>query len=123
MSENIAQLIQTAITASKEWPTKGWDVTFGPRKTPVNNLATAEAFDETFVYRLEAVAYWQRVVRSSGEAAHWGQKALDAFNKGDLADAEDCADFALLIEKPIREKAPVWEPVVKAIRKARGKAA
>ncbi len=123
MSENIAQLIQNAIAESKAWPTKGWDVTFGFRRTPVTNLEAARALDSTFVYKIEAVAYWERVERASGEAAAWGQKALDAFNKGDLQGADDCAYYALLVEKPIREKSVTWDPVVKAIWRARGKAA
>jgi hypothetical protein len=118
MHDDLIRKVEEAIQNTNEWPTKGWKTTFGPRKVEVNNLAAARDLPHTMVNRLEAVAYWVRVENSAVDAAQWGKKALEALKKDDLKEAEDCAYFCMIVEKPIREIAPTWEGVVGAIRTA-----
>ena len=123
MHDNLIQEVEAAIKKTKEWATVGWTTTFGTRKTEVNNLAAARELPDTFVYRLEAIAYWERVEKTIPETVSWGEKALAALKAGDLKGADDAASFAMWVEKPIREMAPTWEPAVNAIRAALKKAA
>ncbi len=120
MNENLIKMTETAIQATKDWTVKGWPTTFGPRKTSVNNLETAKKLPHTDVYRLEAIAYWERVKNSADDILVWGERCLASLKKGDVQDAFDAAYFAVFIEKPIREIAPTWEGVMKALMAAKG---
>jgi len=115
MGQNIEQLIQAAIDKSEKWHTEGWKVTFGTRSTEVNSLEEAEKLPRNFVYRLEAIAYWTRVKGSGAEAADWGRRALASLKKGDMTDVNDSVYYAMVVEKPINDKAPTWAPVVQAL--------
>lgn len=124
MSDDIVSMIEKAVAETKAWSTKGWLQKFGSRKVEVTNLQSALDLPDTFVYKLEAVAYWNRVNRSSLEAADWGERALEAARKGNLKDAEDKAYYARFVEHPMREQAPVWGPVFQALQaKNKGQAA
>lgn len=116
-------MAEEAVAKTKAWPTTGWTATFGTRKTEVNNLEAAMGQPNTFVYKLEAIGYWKRVEFVAPEAAAWGEKAVQALKAGDLKGADDAVSYAVWVEKPIREIAPTWEPVLKAIREAASKAA
>ncbi|MDH5654726.1 MAG: hypothetical protein OEZ34_02385 [Spirochaetia bacterium] len=116
MSQDLIKAIENAIKETEEWPTKGWKQLFGIRKTEVNSLADAEALDRTFVYKIEAVAYWTNVKNASEEAAEWGKKALEAAKAGNLKDADDKAYYALVLEKPLRSKPVTWDKVYSMLR-------
>lgn len=122
MSDMI-QMVEGALAKTKNWSTEGWVTNWGTRKTEINNLAEAEATPKEYVYRLEAIAYWKRVKNTSIEAAEWGERCLKALKSGNMVDAVDSAYYAMVVEKPMREKAPTWEPVYHALAAELNKAA
>jgi hypothetical protein len=107
--------IQKAIQEAQEWPVKGWKMEFGPKRIPVNNLEEANKLSNKFVYRQEALAYWERVAYTSEDVVQWGKKALEALKKGDIKEAKDCLYFAVIIEKPLNDKAPTWSPALHSL--------
>ncbi len=120
---DIVRMIEEASAETREWTKKGWKVTFGHRQIEANSLEAAEKLPQTEVYRLEAIAYWNRVKNAAEDALIWGGRALEDAKKGDLKGAEDAVYYAQFCEFPIREISPTWGPVFEAIRKAQGKSA
>jgi len=108
---DIALEIRQTAERSRRWAEEGWPMTFGRRQRPVNTLADAEALEESFPYRLEALSYWHRVKEAGGDAAAWGERAAASLERGDLRDADDALYFAVFLERPIRGSCPVWGPV------------
>lgn len=108
--------IEKALQVSKTWAETGWPMTFGKQLRPVNTIKEADALEESFVYRLEAISYWRRAKEAGAEAASWGERALASLKKGDLKDADDSLYFAVYLERPIRGDAPVWGPVYKKFK-------
>lgn len=123
MLDAIAQDIQRAIGSSRKWAETGWPTTFGRMERPVNSIKEAEALEKSFVYRLEAVSYWNRVRDAGEEAATWGERALASLKKGDIGDADDSLYFAVFLEKPLRSDAPEWAPVYAKLKSHRGQQA
>lgn len=115
-TKELAKDIEKALTASRSWAETGWPMTFGKQQRRVNTIKEANALEESFVYRLEAIAYWGRAKEAGGEAATWGERALKALEKGDLKDADDSLYFAMYLERPVRGDAPVWGPVYKKFK-------
>lgn len=116
MHEEIAKEIRRAVDNSRNWGETGWPMTFGRQQKPVNSLKEANALEKTFVYRLEAISYWNRVKDAGVEAATWGERALSSLQKGDLKDTDDSIYFAVFLERPVRGEAPVWGPVYEKFR-------
>jgi hypothetical protein len=112
MSGELIKAIDEAIQKSAAWHVNGWRVRFGQRQTEVNSLKEALALPNTFVNRLEAVAYWNRVQIASDEAVEWGRKAKAAAEAGRMAEAEEMVYYAIIIEKPMHgDRSPTWQPV------------
>lgn len=111
MLEEIVKDIHRAVDNSRNWGVNGWPMTFGKQNRPVNSQKDAEGLEKTFVYRLEAISYWDRVNDAGKEAATWGERAISSIQKGDLKDADDSLYFAVFLEKPVRGDAPEWGPV------------
>jgi hypothetical protein len=113
---DIALEIRQTAERARRWAEEGWPMTFGKRQRPVNTLADAQALEESFPYRSEAVSYWRRAQEAGGDAAVWGERAAAALDRGDLRDADDSLYFAVFLERPIRGNAPVWGPVYRKFK-------
>ena len=116
MSQDLIKAIEEAIKETEAWTTTGWKQLFGLRNVEVNSLAAAEALDDTFVYKIEAVAYWTNVKHASEEAVDWGKKALEAAKAGRMAEVDDYAYYSLTLEKPLRSKPVTWNKVYSMIK-------
>jgi hypothetical protein len=116
MSQDLIKAIENAIKETEEWHLKGWKQVFGFRNTEVNSLAAAEALDKTFVFRLEAIAFWQYVKNASEDASEWGKKALAAAKAGKMQDVDDAIYFALNLEKYKRSKPETWSKVYSMLK-------
>ena len=115
--------LEAAIKETEEWISKGWPVGFGVDNVIVGSVKEAEALPASFVYSLDAKAYWRRIGIVANEALEWGRKAVVAVEKGDLHEARDCAYYALFIERGFRESIPTWGPAIQALRAADKKTA
>ena len=116
MSQDLIKAIEDAIKETEAWTTTGWKQLFGLRNVEVNSLSAAEALDKTFVYRIEAIAYWINVKHASEEAVEWGKKALEAAKAGRMQEVDDTVYYALTLEKPLRIKAVTWNKVYSMIK-------
>jgi hypothetical protein len=116
MSEDVIQQVQGAVTRSRKWAETGWPVTFGPRNVEVSSLSQAKSLPKNFVFRQEAVNYWNQAQLTGNDAADSGQKALDALKSGNLAAAENALYFCQFIEKPFADSAKTWSPLYEATK-------
>jgi hypothetical protein len=116
MSEDVIYQVQEAIAVSQKWSETGWPVTFGPRHVEVSSLKQAQSLPKNFVFRQEAVNYWNQAKLTGNDAADSGQKALDALKSGDLFGAENALYFCQYIEKPFTEYAKTWLPLYEAFK-------
>ena len=124
MHDDLIKEVEKAIAGTKKWATEGWATSFGPRGTIIHNLAEANAQPDTFVYKLEAIAHWERIGIQAHEAVMWAERAVKALKAGNLNDADDCVYQGVVVEKSFNEHAPTWGDVYKKVRAARiGKAA
>jgi len=115
MSQDIQKQIESAIDQSGKWAETGWKTTFGMRQTEVNSLKDAMALPDSFSFKLEAVAYWDKVKSTGEEAADWGKKALDALKTSDEKGLADAVYFAHYIEKFYEQHSNTWKPVLNAV--------
>lgn len=120
MSQELASKIEEAIKDTKEWYTRGWNVTFGPRRTIISNLEEAKGQPDTFVYKLEAIAYWNRVKNASEDALDYGEKALASLKSGDMRSVEDYIYAAYMAERPMTEKKMTWEELYHQVQAMNG---
>jgi hypothetical protein len=119
MSEDVIYQVQEAIACSRKWAETGWPVTFGPRNVDVSSLQQAQSLPKNFVFRLEAVNYWNQAKLTGNDAADSGQKALDALKNSNLSTAENALYFCQFIEKPFAEHSKTWLPLYEAFKKKR----
>ncbi len=111
MSQEVLQLVKDATNKSLKWAEDGWKMTFGPRQTPVCSLKEANALPDTFSFKIEAITFWDRVKQAGEEAASWGEKAIDALQKGDTKGASDCVYYAYYTEKFYANYLNMWKDV------------
>jgi hypothetical protein len=111
MYEAMISELQKAVENSRHWADTGWPVTFGTRKIAVNTLREAEALPRNSVIRLEAQNYWKQAVLTGSDAGDWGEKAIDALQKGDVEGAADALYFSQYLEKPFSESSKTWQPL------------
>ncbi|NTV05425.1 MAG: hypothetical protein HGA59_02820 [Chlorobiaceae bacterium] len=116
MSEDVTYQVQEAIAVSKKWSETGWPVTFGPRNVEVSSLKQAQSLPKNFIFRQEAVNYWNQVKLTGNEAADSGQKALDALKDGNFSAAENALYFCQYIEKPFTDSSKTWLPLYEALK-------
>jgi hypothetical protein len=114
--DDITKEIRSTAEGSRRWAEDGWPMTFGRPGRAVSSLGDANALEEAFVNRIEAVAYWRRVEEAGTEAATWAERAAAALDRGDIADADDSLYFALFLERPLRSTTPVWGPVYRKFK-------
>jgi len=119
MSEDVINQVQKAIACSRKWAETGWPVTFGHRNVELSSLKQAESQPKNFIFRLEAINYWQQAKLTGNDAADSGQKALDALNNGDLSAAENALYFCQFIEKPFADYSKTWLPLYEAFKEKR----
>ena len=116
MSEDVIYQVQEAIECSRKWAETGWPVTFGPRNVEVSSLAQAQSLPKNFVFRQEAVNYWNQAKLTGNDAADSGRKALDALKNGNFSAAENALYFCQFIEKPFVECAKTWLPLYEVFK-------
>ncbi len=115
MSEEVINKVQEAIACSRKWAETGWPVTFGSRNVEVLSLKQAQLRPKNFVFRQEAVNYWNQAKLTGNDAADSGQRALDALNKGNFKAADNALYFCQFIEKPFAEYSKIWSPLYEAL--------
>ena len=71
---------------------------------------------KTFVYRAEAINYWNQAQMTGFDAGESGKLALESLKKGDLKDAEDRLYYCQYIEKPFAEFSNTWVSVHEAAK-------
>lgn len=118
MSQELIQEIEKAVESSKHWGEKGWELKFGPRQYPVNNLAEAEALKHGHAFKDEAVAYWKRAQQCGEECAEYGERAIEALKKGDMRAADDALYYAMFMEKFYEKQTRTWKPLYDKIKVA-----
>jgi hypothetical protein len=116
MIDDFIREVQEAIEYSRNWAVKGWAVTFGPRSIEVSSLKQAQALPRNFVFRDEAVNYWNQVLLAGNDTAEAGEKALAALKVGDLKAAADALYLSQYIEKPFAASAATWGPLYEAMK-------
>lgn len=116
MYDDLIRQVQEAIAYSGNWAEKGWPATFGPRNIEVSSLKQAQALPRNFVYRDEAVNYWNQVLLAGTDTADAGNKALTALKKGDLNAAADALYLSQYIEKPFAASSSTWAPLYEALK-------
>jgi hypothetical protein len=114
MSEDLIRQVEDAIACSRSWAEKGWPVTFGPRNVAVSSLKEAKSLPATFLYRQEALNYWNQARLMGNDAGDAGMKALDALKSGNMRAAHDALYLSQYIEKPLADNARTWHPVYEA---------
>ncbi len=119
MSEDVIHQVQEAIASSRKWAETGWPVTFGPRNVEVSSLKQAQSLPKNFVFRLEALNYWNQAKLTGNDAADSGQKALDALKNSNVSAADNALYFCQFIEKPFAENAKTWLPLYEAFKEKR----
>ena len=117
MYQELIQQVQEAIERSNNWAETGWSITFGPRGVDVSSLQQAQDLPKNFVFREEAVNYWNQVQLTGKDAAKAGEKALSSLEKNDLKAAEDALYLSQYFEKPFTKDAQTWQPVHQAAKK------
>lgn len=116
MSEDVVYQVQEAIDHSRKWAETGWPVTFGPRNAEVSSLKQAQSLPKNFIFRQEAINYWNQAKLTGNDAAESGQKALDALEAGDVAAADNALYFCQFIEKPFADYSKTWLPLYEAFK-------
>ena len=116
MYDDLIHQVQEAIAYSGSWAEKGWPVTFGPNNIEVSSLKQAQALPRNFVYRDEAVNYWQQVLLTGNDTAGAGRKALAALQEGNLQAAADALYLSQYIEKPFAASSATWAPLYEALK-------
>ncbi|MDH4128618.1 MAG: hypothetical protein OEV44_07700 [Spirochaetota bacterium] len=111
MNKEIIQMIKKAIDQTKEWSNKGWSITFGPGEIEVASLKQAIDLQNTFLYKEEAVSYWNTVKIISEDIIRSGEKALIALEKGDTKFAKDMIYSAQYAERPYEKYTQTWKPI------------
>ena len=111
MYEDLIKLVEKGIDRSLEWAQIGWPATFGRNGIEVSSLQQAKALPENFVYREEALDYWQNVEQLGREAATYGKKTIISLKKSDLKAAENSIYQALYIERPCERYSKTWKAV------------
>ncbi|OSM05102.1 hypothetical protein [Magnetofaba australis] len=106
--EQIISQLDQAIDAASKWADTGWTMKFGPYNDEVNSLQAAREKPETFVYRLEAIAYWEDIQEQGAETVAQGQKAKEALQNGNMMLARQAVHHAMFLEKKVNDKAPTW---------------
>ncbi len=119
MSQDVILQVEEAISGSRKWAETGWSVKFGPRRVEVSSLKEAQALPKSFVYRQEAISYWNQANLTGNEAADSGEKALAALRNNDIAVAGDVLYFCQFIEKPFAESAKTWLPLYETFQQKR----
>ncbi len=119
MSEDVINQVQEAIACSRKWSETGWPVTFGPRNTEVSSLQQAQSLPKNFVFRQEALNYWNQAKLTGNDAADSGQKALDALNNRNVSAADNALYFCQFIEKPFAEYSKTWLPLYEEFKEKR----
>ncbi len=119
MSEEVINQVQEAIACSRKWSETGWPVTFGPRNTEVSSLQQAQSLPKNFVFRQEALNYWNQAKLTGNDAADSGQKALDALKNSNVFAADNALYFCQFIEKPFAEYSKTWLPLYEAFKEKR----
>lgn len=114
MFEDFICRVEEAISCSGNWAEKGWPVTFGPRNVAVSSLKEAKSLPVTFLYRQEALNYWNQARLMGNDAADAGKKALDALKNGNMRAAHDALYLSQYIEKPVADNAGTWHPLYEA---------
>ncbi|MBF0310670.1 MAG: hypothetical protein HQL56_14195 [Magnetococcales bacterium] len=113
----LAQALESAISRAEGWAVNGWKVTFGPGNVEVNSLSAARTTPANFVYRQEAISYWQNIEMAGVETAAQGRKALEALSRNDLHAAGNALYLAVFLEKKINSGTPTWGPVQALLQK------
>ncbi len=116
MYDDLIRQVQEAIECSRNWVEKGWPVAFGPRNIDVSSLKQAQALPRNFVFRDEAVNYWNQVLLTGTDTAAAGTKALEALKRGDLQAAADALYLSQYIEKPIAASSSTWAPLYETLK-------
>lgn len=111
MYEDLIELVERGIEHSLEWARVGWQATFGRNGREVSSLQQAKELPANFVYREEALDYWQNVEQLGREAAAYGKKAIVALEGSDLEAAENAIYQALYIERPCKKYSMTWQAV------------
>jgi len=117
MSEDMIYKVQEAIACSRTWAETGWPVTFGPRNVEVSSLKQAQSLPKNFVFRQEAINYWNQAKLTGHDAAESGQKALHALKNSNISAADDALYFCQFIEKPFVEYSKTWLPLYESFKK------
>ncbi|MEI6652897.1 MAG: hypothetical protein WCL42_10035 [Chlorobiaceae bacterium] len=116
MSEDVIHQVQEAIACSRKWSETGWPVTFGSRNVEVSSLKQAESLPKNFVFRMEAINYWNQAKLTGNDAADSGQKALDALKNSNFFAADNALYFSRFIEKPFADYSKTWQPLYEAFK-------
>ncbi len=119
MSEDVIYQVEEAIASSEKWAETGWPVTFGPRNVEVSSLKQAQALPKNFVFRLEALNYWNQAKLTGHDAAESGKKALEALKSHNVHAADDALYFCQFLEKPFTEYSKTWLPLYEAFKEKR----
>jgi hypothetical protein len=107
----LIEKVDAATKTTANWATAGWPVTFGNRNTPVNSLPEAEATNDTFVNRQEALSYWKTVAELGRMCVTQGEKAKAALESGDIQAAADAVYYAKFWEHRLNKELPTWGAV------------
>ena len=116
MYEDLIGQVEEAVERSSNWASTGWKMNFGERALEANSIEEAKPLPNSFVFREEAVNYWNQVELSSKDAADAGKQALEALKKGDMRRAVDSVYLSLYIERPYAFGSKTWKSVYEAIQ-------
>ncbi|TLU81678.1 MAG: hypothetical protein FDX21_11450 [Chlorobium sp.] len=119
MSEDVIYQVEEAIACSEKWAETGWPVTFGPRNVEVSSLKQAQALPKNFVFRQEALNYWNQAKLTGHDTAESGKKALEALKSHNVPAADDALYFCQFLEKPFTEYSKTWLPLYEAFKERR----
>ena len=109
MFEDMIPRMEEAVQNSRKWAENGWQMGFGPKSAPVNNLKEAEALPRSFIYREESVNYWRQIRLMGNDAADAGASAIEALKNGDIDAAEKALYLASYIERPYESYTCEWK--------------
>lgn len=118
MNEEMIKKVTEAIDEVKNWPIKGWKMTFGPRNVEVNSLQAALDQPKDFVYKIEAVDYWQNVSLIGHDIIEYLEMTRAALKEGDMKAAENKVYYAQYLEKPLEHLTGVSKPLWESIHNA-----
>ncbi|MDP6246615.1 MAG: hypothetical protein QF560_01695 [SAR324 cluster bacterium] len=116
MYEDLIGQVEEAVALSRNWAHKGWEMNFGDRALNANSLSEAKALPRSFVFREEAINYWNQVELSSKDATEAGTQALEALKSDDLRSALDSVYLSLYIERPYAFGSKTWKSVYESVQ-------